>query len=130
MKAIVIITLVFLAFKSSGQFRTEPIAQSFYYPTSILTKGEKTFMPGVFSDPIQNYKSRSPVLMNYPIGDWRTFNHTFWSGTTTQMTFNKGKFGTIYYWDVQGNLRGSRGFIDISGKNKRGFKLVFPWRKF
>jgi hypothetical protein len=29
---------------------------------------------------------------------------------------------------MQGNLQGTRGFIDLAGKNKRGFKLLFPWR--
>lgn len=70
------------------------------------------------------------MLTNLSHSDWRAQNNFFWTGIVTTMSFNKGKFGTFYYWDVQGNLRGTRGFIDISGKNKRGFKLVFPWKKF
>ncbi|GHM99764.1 hypothetical protein WSM22_12540 [Cytophagales bacterium WSM2-2] len=69
------------------------------------------------------------MLTNF-ISDSRTQNFSYWTGAVTTMSFNKGRFGTLYYWDLQGNLRGTRGFIDISGKNKRGVKLVFPWRKF
>ena len=60
--------------------------------------------------------------------DWRLQNNFFWTGNVTTMSYNKGKFGTYFYWDLQGNLRGARGFIDISGRNKRGLKLTFLWR--
>ncbi|MFZ1807009.1 MAG: hypothetical protein WAU36_07310 [Cyclobacteriaceae bacterium] len=53
---------------------------------------------------------------------------TYWTGNITTQSYGKGKWGTFYYWDVQGNLRDMKGFIDIAGKNKRGLKLVFPWR--
>lgn len=53
---------------------------------------------------------------------------TYWTGNITTQSYGKGKWGTFYYWDVQGNLRDTKGFIDIAGKNKRGLKLVFPWR--
>lgn len=52
----------------------------------------------------------------------------YWMGTMTTQSYNKGKLGTYYFWDVQGNLRESRMFLDIAGKNKRGLKLVFPRR--
>jgi len=53
---------------------------------------------------------------------------TYWAGQVTSQSYGKGKWGTFYYWDAQGNLRDMKGFIDIAGKNKRGLKLVFPWR--
>ena len=53
---------------------------------------------------------------------------TYWTSNITMQSYGKGKWGTFYYWDVQGNLREMKGFIDIAGKNKRGLKLVFPWR--
>ncbi|MEQ8425898.1 MAG: hypothetical protein RIA63_14365 [Cyclobacteriaceae bacterium] len=53
---------------------------------------------------------------------------TYWTSSITMQSYGKGKWGTFYYWDVQGNLREMKGFIDIAGKNKRGLKLVFPWR--
>jgi hypothetical protein len=101
-----------------------------YFHSILQTTQQKTFIPNLLADPVQNYRQRSPALTNFSTSDWKAQNSFFWTGTVTTMSFNKGKFGTLYYWDVQGNLRGTRGFIDISGKNKRGFKLVFPWRKF
>jgi hypothetical protein len=53
-----------------------------------------------------------------------------WSGSTSARSFNNGKFGKFYCWDAHGNLRSSYLYIDIAGKNKRGFKLVFPRHKF
>jgi hypothetical protein len=49
-----------------------------------------------------------------------------WTGSITSQSFNNGKFGRFYCWDAQGNLRSSYLFVDISGKRKRGLKLVFP----
>ena len=59
-------------------------------------------------------------------GDRRSSN--YWTNAVTMQSYGKGKWGTFYYWDVQGNLREMKGFLDIAGKNKRGLKLVFPWR--
>ena len=101
-----------------------------YFHSIIYPTQQKTFIPNLLTDPIQNARQRSPLLTNFSTSDWRAQNTFFWAGTVTTMSFNKGKFGTLYYWDVQGNLRGTRGFIDISGKEKRGFKLVFPWKSF
>jgi hypothetical protein len=101
-----------------------------YYHSIIYPASRKTFIPNLLSDPIQNARQPSPLMTNLSYSDWRAPNNSFWTGTVTTMSYNKGKFGTLYYWDVQGNLRGTRGFIDISGKDKRGFKLVFPWKIF
>jgi hypothetical protein len=49
----------------------------------------------------------------------------YWMGSMTTQSYNQGKLGTYYMWDVQNNLRESRMFLDIAGKNKRGLKLVF-----
>lgn len=48
----------------------------------------------------------------------------FWTGSVSAQSFQNGKFGRFYYWDGQGNLRSSSLFFDISGKGKRGPKLV------
>ena len=90
--------------------------------TEYLRKKPETFM-GLRADPQMNYKYPSPWLTNW-VGS--PGGQLYWlSGTTTQ-SFNKGKFGTIYYYDQMGNMRYASPFIDIAGKNKRGLKLLLP----
>ena len=113
---------------AEAQFRSDPFAH-YVFPQQYFGSPQKTAIPGLLSDPVQNYKLTAPIMLGASNFNSRIQNQ-FWAGTVTSMSFNKGKFGTYYYWDVQGNLRGTRGFIDISGKNKRGFKLVFPLRVF
>lgn len=74
----------------------------------------------------QRYTSPRLVQSTPTISDRRGTN--YWANSVTTQSYGKGKWGTMYFWDVQGNLRESKGFIDIAGKNKRGIKLVFPWR--
>jgi hypothetical protein len=112
-----------------AQFRNT-LSPNEYFHSIIYPTQTKTFIPNVLSDPVRNVRQTSPLLTNLSYSDWRSSNTFFWTGAVTTMSYNKGKFGTLYYWDVQGNLRGTRGFIDISGKDKRGFKLVFPWKIF
>jgi hypothetical protein len=112
-----------------GQFRNAPTPNQYFHEI-IYPAQQKTFFHSLSTDPVQHARQTSPILTNLSYSDWRAQSSFFWTGTVTTMSFNKGKFGTLYYWDVQGNLRGTRGFIDISGKEKRGFKLVFPWKFF
>lgn len=56
------------------------------------------------------------------------YAESYWTAAMTTQSFNNGKIGTYYYWDIQGNLRETRLFLDIAGKHKRGLKLVFPRR--
>lgn len=78
------------------------------------------------SDLTGHYRPRSVMLQNSS----STTHHgdSYYMGTMTTQSYNHGKMGTFYYWDVQGNLRESKFFLDIAGKNKRGLKLVFPRR--
>jgi len=79
-------------------------------------------------DELVNHQLTSPRLTQTipSAGDRRATS--YWTSNVTTQSYGKGKWGTFYYWDVQGNLREMRGFVDIAGKNKRGLKLVFPWR--
>ena len=129
MKILCVVAGILIETVAVAQFQNAPTPNQYFHSISYPTQ-QKTFIPNLLTDPVQNSRQTSPVLANFSTSDWRAQNSFFWTGTITTMSFNKGKFGTFYYWDVQGNLRGTRGFIDISGKNKRGFKLVFPWRKF
>ena len=130
MKILCMICLMMTETFCFGQFRNAPTPNQYFHEIIYPQHQQKTFIRNLNSDPVQNLRQTSPSLTNLSYSDWRAPNNFFWTGTVTTQSFNKGKFGTLYYWDVQGNLRGTRGFIDISGKDKRGFKLVFPWKFF
>ena len=130
MKILFLVILVLEEINVQGQFRSLPPLDSYTFNQPILATSKKTFIPGLVSDPSRYYKSLTPMMSTASSYDWRMQNNFFWTGSVTTMSYNKGRFGTDFFWDVQGNLRSARGFIDISGKNKRGFKLVFPWKMF
>ncbi|MFM7488105.1 MAG: hypothetical protein ACKOC0_01775 [Cytophagales bacterium] len=87
----------------------------------------KKFPFGIREDAAQIVSYNSPTLYTLPVDSKQQFQAQ-WVSTISSLSFNNGKFGSYYYWDMRGNLIDTRGFIDISGKNKRGLKLVFPWR--
>jgi len=126
-KILLLIILIIIKTNVLAQFRAT-VADHYTFTQPILMTSQKTFIPGLLSDPTGNYRALSPIMVPSSGYDWRMQNNFFWTGNVTTMSYNKGKFGTYFYWDVQGNLRGTRGFIDISGKNKRGLKLTFLWR--
>jgi hypothetical protein len=125
-----ILSVCFLVeLEGHSQLRSdEAFAYSFQQP--ILPMSKKTVIPNLVSDPAKSFRNASPLMTNLSSWNYRLQSNFFWTGTVTTMSYNKGKFGTMFYWDVQGNMRGAKGFIDISGNNKRGFKLVFPWQQF
>lgn len=86
----------------------------------------KPTQPSNFSPTHQRYLSPRLTQATPSFSDRRSSN--YWTNSVTTQSYGEGKWGTLYYWDVQGNLRETKGFIDIAGKNKRGLKLVFPWR--
>jgi len=126
MKGLLLIITLARAVDSFSQYRSQVDQYAFAQPALMMSK--KSFIPGLRSDPMRNYRMPAPIMLGSSSNDWRMQNNFFWTGNITTMSYNKGKFGTYFYWDVQGNLRGTRGFIDISGKNKRGLKLTFLWR--
>ncbi len=82
-------------------------------------------LPGLSHDKQLTYRPARPY-MHLPINTNAFMGDSFWMGSMTTQSYNQGKIGRFYYWDIQGNLRGSLLFLDIAGKNKRGLKLVFP----
>ena len=94
-------------------------------PASFLYK---SLWPSFFSrDRQQLYRPKSiPLITLTSSASPKAGN--YWMGSMTTQSYNKGKLGTYYMWDVQGNLRESPMFLDIAGKNKRGLKLVFRRR--
>jgi hypothetical protein len=127
MKILFLILTLIIETEVFSQFRSSSDGH-YIFAQPILTTSTKTVIPGLLADPSGNYRISSPSMLSSSFNDWRMQSNFFWTANVTTMSYNKGKFGTYFYWDVQGNLRGTRGFIDISGRNKRGLKLTFLWR--
>lgn len=85
----------------------------------------KWSLPGLAGDKQAIYHPTVP-FMSLPVNTTSLLGDSYWMGSVTTQSYNQGKIGRYYYWDIQGNLRGSHFFLDIAGKNKRGLKLVFP----
>ncbi len=76
----------------------------------------------------QHYRPKS-IWLNNVAGSMSPTDF-YWMSSMTTQSYNHGKIGRFYLWDLQGNLRESKMFIDIAGKNKRGLKLVFSKFRF
>jgi hypothetical protein len=122
------IGLIFLYQLGWSQFREHLPSMKYELPAfNLATPTNHSFL-GMRTDPALTFKYQAPALASSYNLMGRDQFHNSWIGSVTSQSYGNGKFGTYYYWDVQGNLQGTRGFIDISGKNKRGWKLLFPWR--
>ena len=82
----------------------------------------------LYPDVQQHYKPKS-MFFNV-VGGSMYQTDMYWMSSMTTQSYNRGKIGRIYLWDLQGNLRESNMFFDIAGKNKRGLKLVFSKFRF
>lgn len=95
-------------------------------PQASGLSSQKSSGPHFFSgDRPLTYRPKSPMIMASLVA---FKSESYWMSSMTTQSYNQGKLGTYYYWDVQNNLRESRMFVDIAGKNKRGLKLVFRRR--
>ncbi len=102
------------------------------YPNVLATQHSTLFrksllFPFLSPDRQLTYRPKSPQAMTV-LGSTSLKGENYWMGSMTTQSYNQGKMGTYYLWDMQGNLRESRMFVDIAGKNKRGLKLVFRRR--
>jgi hypothetical protein len=91
-------------------------------PSSTITKANFT---GLREDRQTHYKPAIP-FMSLPLNTSSFSGDSYWLGSVTTQSYNRGKIGRYYYWDMLGNLQGSHLFLDVAGKRKRGLKLVFP----
>ena len=106
--------------------RTNLPAKAYFITEDHNDSGTKKLsLPGFSPDKQSTYKPAIP-LMSQPPNTTSLLGDSYWMGSVTTQSYNHGKVGRYYFWDVQGNLRGSHLFLDIAGKNKRGLKLVFP----
>ena len=116
-----------LASQTRGQFQAannSTLHVRYANSASAYMNGtQRTPIPGLRGDRSVNYRYTSPWLTQWP---GTSVGQGYWLGSTTTQSFNHGKWGTIYYYDMLGDLRYARTFIDIAGKNKRGLKLLLP----
>ena len=115
-KLVLFLASLFISWSSYGQLRiidfhsVEKEMESEYFANSTAVYYQKFTSPQLIN-PVPTRRSRS------------------WTSSITSHSYGQGKVGTLYYWDMKGNLSETQGFIDIAGKNKRGLKLVFPWKQ-
>ncbi len=115
-----------IASRSDGQFRSATKSLRLdNLPSESAYLNNRPSIAGLQPDSQIDYRYSSPWLTFWP-GPSNIAGQGYWLGSTTTQSFNKGKFGTIYYYDMLGNMRYARTFIDIAGKNKRGLKLLLP----
>lgn len=100
---------------------TIPVKSGQYFPISKYLNPESNLQKNKQSDEQITFRYSSPWFTYFPGG-----TKSYWLGSTTTQSFNNGKFGTVYYYDQLGNFRYANTFIDITGKNKRGIKLMLP----
>ena len=125
MKRLLIVPMFLILSTVAAQFRVTAAIKKYelpVMPAKLITPSPLGLQP----DEQGIYTYQSPSLTSLPASS-QNQSQAFWINSVTSLTYNNGKFGTYYYWDLQGNLRGTRGFIDLSGKNKLGIKLLFPW---
>ena len=108
-----------------GEWNNSPVVSPHYNATNFANTIKKEFLPGLREDRQSNYKLAIPVL-SLPSTSSTFAGESFWMGSVTTQSYNRGKIGRYYYWDMLGNLQGSHLFLDVAGKGKRGLKLVFP----
>jgi hypothetical protein len=131
MKYLITFFLALCLTHALAQNQNRALSEYFSYaliPQNIGSSRQTTSWHSFFSaDRQQIFRMKSPMQMT--LASSASFKgENYWMGTMTTQSYNQGKLGTYYYWDVQGNLRESRMFLDIAGKNKRGLKLVFRRR--
>jgi hypothetical protein len=125
MRQLLIVPMFLILSTAVCQFRVTPAIKKYELPV-IPSKPISPSPLGLQPDEQSVYTYQSPSLTSLPASS-QNQSQAFWINNITSLSYNNGKFGTYYYWDLQGNLRGTRGFIDLSGKSKLGIKLLFPW---
>lgn len=128
MKYVLILILVTVAFKMYGQIRNRNVVIPNAFTENLPVPSEKspsllqTWLKG---DDQRFYRLSVPLLTQKATTTSFTTD-AYWTGYMTTQSMRKGKLGTYYFWDVQGNLRESRFFVDVNRKNKFSFKIVVP----
>ncbi|HZX74200.1 MAG TPA: hypothetical protein VFE57_07260 [Cyclobacteriaceae bacterium] len=114
--------------ETHAQNSYEGIPSPFFTSNSHSTQSRLGSRLRLSPDRQQYYKPKS-IMFNTVTGSMYPMD-MYWMSSMTTQSYNHGKIGRFYLWDVQGNLRESKMFFDIAGKNKRGLKLVFSKFRF
>lgn len=69
----------------------------------------------------------SPVL-TYWMGNQFGNAQMQWLSSSTTKTLGQGRIGTVYFFDLNGNLSNARNFVDVKVGTKRRFRLVYSSR--
>ena len=128
MKYILILILITVVFTTHAQIRSRnaSIHNAFMERAPAQPQKELSLLQTWFKgDPQRSYRMSVPLL-THKISPALITTDAYWAGYMTTQSLRKGKFCTYYYWDVQGNLRESRFFVDVNRKNKYSFKIVVP----
>ena len=98
-----ILLVIVIVGRSYGQFHFH---QDMTTQFGILKSREGSILPlpsYLIADRQLLYRTSSPMMRLAPSayqGD------DYWLGYMTTQSYNKGKLGTMYYWDIQGNQIG------------------------
>ncbi len=125
MKLTVSLFLALSLIACTATFSQKRVNERFYIPGSFL-KETKALHPSsgnlnMMHTPVSS--TSHSISLKALTGDY------FGVASTMQRSYDQRKFGRIYFWDQQGNLKGSSLFVDISGKNKRGPVLILARHK-
>jgi hypothetical protein len=126
MKLLLIFVGTFFCFSvTNAQIRNRGITVPVLFQPSVISSTNTSVLRSFYeADPPKHHRLSVPILMQR--GANANIADGYWTGSITTQSMNKGKMGTYYYWDIQGNLLESRFFLDINRKNKYAFKLVIP----
>ena len=130
MKLILIALMSLAFFTSSAQIRTRwtPVKNAFTETTSVKPSRQLSSLHNwLLPEAPRSYRFSKPILTHFT-SHGLAATSSYWAGSMTTQSLRKGKMGTYYLWDVQGNLRESRFFLDVNRKNRYSFKIVVPRR--
>lgn len=125
---IVLMSLAFLSASAQIKTRWTPVKNVFTETILVKANRERSALHNwLLPEAPRSYRFSKPIQIPLTSPGLVATN-SYWAGSMTTQSLRKGKMGTYYLWDVQGNLRESRFFLDVNRKNRYSFKIVVPRR--
>lgn len=127
------VSILFLtsAISTFGQFTGSPFESK---SVVFRRKSNSLILKDIsLANPTLNYYLERQSFYQYhspTAGLQSRFNssQSLWLGSTSTQYFSNGKMGAVHYYDINGNLRNSRNFVDIRGKGNRRIRLFLSSR--